>query len=40
MESSGEARELAGTAVFLASEAASFITGVVIAVEAGFLAAA
>jgi NAD(P)-dependent dehydrogenase (short-subunit alcohol dehydrogenase family) len=34
----GDAREIAGTAVFLASEAASFITGQVIAVDGGFLA--
>jgi NAD(P)-dependent dehydrogenase (short-subunit alcohol dehydrogenase family) len=34
----GDAREVAGTAIFLASEAASFITGEVIAVDGGFLA--
>jgi NAD(P)-dependent dehydrogenase (short-subunit alcohol dehydrogenase family) len=34
----GDAHELAGTAIFLASEAASFVTGEVVAVDGGFLA--
>lgn len=34
----GEAKEIAGTAVYLASEAASFVTGEIIAVDGGFLA--
>ncbi len=36
----GDADELAGTAIFLASEAASFVTGEVIVVDGGFLASA
>ena len=36
----GEAREVAGTAVYLASEAANFVTGEIIAVDGGFLASA
>lgn len=34
----GEAKELAGTAVYLASDASAFVTGQVIAVDGGFLA--
>jgi NAD(P)-dependent dehydrogenase (short-subunit alcohol dehydrogenase family) len=34
----GQLDELAGAAVFLASEAASFVTGHVLAVDGGFLA--
>jgi NAD(P)-dependent dehydrogenase (short-subunit alcohol dehydrogenase family) len=34
----GDVTELAGAAVFLASEAASFVTGEIIVVDGGFLA--
>jgi NAD(P)-dependent dehydrogenase (short-subunit alcohol dehydrogenase family) len=36
----GQAQEIAGTAIFLASQAASFVTGEVIVVDGGFLASA
>jgi len=38
MRKFGEAKEVAGTAIYLASEAASFVTGEVVAVDGGFLA--
>ena len=38
MKRFGQIRELVGAAVFLASEAASFVTGHVLAVDGGFLA--
>jgi NAD(P)-dependent dehydrogenase (short-subunit alcohol dehydrogenase family) len=34
----GKATELAGTAIYLASEAASYVTGEIVAVDGGFLA--
>ena len=38
MQRFGRAEELVGTAVFLASDAASFIVGQAIVVDGGFLA--
>ena len=38
MKRFGQLDELAGAAVFLASEAASFVTGEVLVVDGGFLA--
>jgi NAD(P)-dependent dehydrogenase (short-subunit alcohol dehydrogenase family) len=34
----GETRELGGAAVFLSSEAASYVNGAMVAVDGGFLA--
>jgi NAD(P)-dependent dehydrogenase (short-subunit alcohol dehydrogenase family) len=38
MKRFGQVSELVGAAVFLASDAASFVTGQVLAVDGGFLA--
>jgi NAD(P)-dependent dehydrogenase (short-subunit alcohol dehydrogenase family) len=38
MKRFGDVNELAGVAIFLASDAASFVTGEIITVDGGFLA--
>jgi NAD(P)-dependent dehydrogenase (short-subunit alcohol dehydrogenase family) len=38
MKRFGELEELVGAAIFLASDAASFVTGTLLAVDGGFLA--
>ena len=38
MQRYGKLEELVGTAVFLASESASFVTGQILAVDGGYLA--
>jgi NAD(P)-dependent dehydrogenase (short-subunit alcohol dehydrogenase family) len=38
MDRFGEVRELVGAAVYLASDAASFVTGSILIVDGGFLA--
>jgi NAD(P)-dependent dehydrogenase (short-subunit alcohol dehydrogenase family) len=38
MKRYGELEELVGAVIFLASDAASFVTGTVLAVDGGFLA--
>jgi NAD(P)-dependent dehydrogenase (short-subunit alcohol dehydrogenase family) len=38
MKRFGKLEELVGAAVFLASKAASFVTGTILAVDGGFLA--
>jgi NAD(P)-dependent dehydrogenase (short-subunit alcohol dehydrogenase family) len=40
MKRFGKVEELVGAAVFLASDAASFVTGTILQVDGGFLASA